>query len=143
MELSGGAGQPVRALVDRRTAGARSVTWDTRNNADRETSSAEDPQDGRKTSMNIMEVRIRIVNQGKLKAFAEVVFEGCFAIHDIKIIESRSGLFLAIQPQAGKRRSPGYCSSCKRRDAETNGGYCPQRIRRRTTEVEVSKTRAR
>lgn len=46
--------------------------------------------------MNITEVRIRIVNQGKLKAFAEVVFEGCFAIHDIKIIESRSGLFLAM-----------------------------------------------
>jgi stage V sporulation protein G len=48
--------------------------------------------------MDITEVRIRKHNSedGKLKAFASVVFDGSFVVHDMKIIEGTKGLFVAM-----------------------------------------------
>lgn len=48
--------------------------------------------------MEISDVRIRMVNQqeGKLKAVASLVIDGCFAVHDIKIVEGESGVFVAM-----------------------------------------------
>lgn len=48
--------------------------------------------------MEISDVRIRIVNQqeGKLKAVASLVIDGCFAVHDIKIVEGEGGVFVAM-----------------------------------------------
>lgn len=48
--------------------------------------------------MEISDVRIRMVNQqeGKLKAVASLVIDGCFAVHDIKIVEGEGGVFVAM-----------------------------------------------
>ena len=47
--------------------------------------------------MEISDIRIRRV-QGKerLKAYASVAFDNEFVIHDIKVIESQNGLFIAM-----------------------------------------------
>lgn len=47
--------------------------------------------------MQISEIRIRKVTaEGKLKAYVTVTFEGCFVVHNVKIIEGKSGLFIAM-----------------------------------------------
>ena len=47
--------------------------------------------------MNITDVRIRKVGEeGKMKAIASVTFDGEFVVHDIKVIEGRNGLFIAM-----------------------------------------------
>lgn len=48
--------------------------------------------------MNITDIKIRLVTKenDRLKAVASVVFDECFVIHDIKIIDGKSGLFSAM-----------------------------------------------
>ena len=47
--------------------------------------------------MNITDVRIRKVGEeGKMKAIASVTFDDEFVVHDIKEIEGRNGLFIAM-----------------------------------------------
>lgn len=47
--------------------------------------------------MNITDVRIRkLKNDGKMKAVVSVTFDGAFVVHDIKIIEGQTGLFVAM-----------------------------------------------
>ena len=47
--------------------------------------------------MDITDVRIRKIDvEGKMKAVASVTFDNEFVVHDIKIIESHSGLFIAM-----------------------------------------------
>lgn len=56
--------------------------------------------------MKITDVRVRKINKpGKLKAVVSVTFEELFAVHDIKVIEGKKGLFIAMP-------------SCKYRDGE-------------------------
>ena len=46
--------------------------------------------------MQITDVRIRKVEgEGKLKAYVTVTFDDCFVVHNVKIIEGTSGLFIA------------------------------------------------
>ncbi|HNQ78705.1 MAG TPA: septation regulator SpoVG [Acidobacteriota bacterium] len=52
--------------------------------------------------MKITEVRIRTVTSDKLKAYASVIFDECFVITDIKVIEGPKGLFLSM-PSKKKR----------------------------------------
>ena len=47
--------------------------------------------------MQITDVRIRKVEgEGKLKAYVTVTFDDCFVVHNVKIIEGTSGLFIAM-----------------------------------------------
>ena len=47
--------------------------------------------------MQITELRLRKVeNEGKLKAYVTVTFDNCFVVHNVKIIEGKSGLFIAM-----------------------------------------------
>ncbi|HAO30875.1 MAG TPA: transcriptional regulator [Treponema sp.] len=47
--------------------------------------------------MHVTEVRIRKVeDEGKLKAYVTVTFDECFVVHNIKIIEGKSGPFIAM-----------------------------------------------
>ncbi len=47
--------------------------------------------------MEITDVRIRKIDvQGKMKAVVSVTFDNDFVVHDIKIIESQNGLFIAM-----------------------------------------------
>ena len=47
--------------------------------------------------MNITDIRIRKIDgTGKMKAIVSVTFDDMFVIHDMKIIEGASGLFIAM-----------------------------------------------
>ena len=47
--------------------------------------------------MQITEIRIRkVAAEGKLKAYVTVTFDGCFVIHNVKIIEGKTGHFIAM-----------------------------------------------
>jgi len=48
--------------------------------------------------MEITDVRVRLAkaDSGKLKAVATITIDGCFAVHDIKIIDGSSGPFIAM-----------------------------------------------
>ena len=47
--------------------------------------------------MDVTDVRIRkIDDEGKMKAVASVTFDGEFVVHDIKVIDGRNGLFIAM-----------------------------------------------
>lgn len=54
--------------------------------------------------MEITAVRVyRLSNGGKLKALASVTFDDAFVVHQIRIVEGSSGLFVAMPV----RRTPG------------------------------------
>ncbi len=47
--------------------------------------------------MQITDVRLKKVNsENRMKAVASVTFDNEFVIHDIKVIESQNGLFIAM-----------------------------------------------
>lgn len=47
--------------------------------------------------MQITEVRIRMIDtEGKMRAVASVTFDGCFVVHDIKVILGEKGVFVAM-----------------------------------------------
>ncbi|MBQ9495072.1 MAG: septation regulator SpoVG [Treponema sp.] len=47
--------------------------------------------------MQITELRIRKVEgEGKLRAYVTVTFGNCFVVHNVKIIEGKNGLFIAM-----------------------------------------------
>ncbi len=74
--------------------------------------------------MDVTEVRVNLVESGnsKLKAFANVTFDREFVVRDLKVIEGRSGLFVAMPgtqiraqcPECG-RKNPvrdRFCGGC-------------------------------
>ncbi len=53
--------------------------------------------------MNITDIRIRRVSEeGKLKAYVSVTFDDCFVLHNIKIIEAKTGFFIAMPSRKTK-----------------------------------------
>ncbi|MDR1326291.1 MAG: septation regulator SpoVG [Treponema sp.] len=47
--------------------------------------------------MEITDIRVRkVVGEGKLKAYVTITFDDCFVIHNIKIIEGKTGVFIAM-----------------------------------------------
>jgi len=47
--------------------------------------------------MQITDVRVRkITSQNRMKAVASITFDDVFVVHDIKVIESDKGLFIAM-----------------------------------------------
>lgn len=53
-------------------------------------------------SMNITEVRISLRDDAKLKAFASITLDNCFVIRGLKIIEGKSGTFVAMPSRKRK-----------------------------------------
>ncbi|MDI9498374.1 MAG: septation regulator SpoVG [Bacillota bacterium] len=53
--------------------------------------------------MEITDIIVRQLQEtGKLKAVVSVTFDNCFVVHDVKVIESMNGLFIAMP----SRRTP-------------------------------------
>ena len=53
--------------------------------------------------MEITDIRIRRVDsEGKLKAYVTVTFDHCFVVHNVKVIEGRSGVFIAMPSRRTK-----------------------------------------
>lgn len=56
--------------------------------------------------MKITEVKVYPVqDSGRLKAYATMVFDDCFIVRDLKIIEGDSGLFVSMP---SRRRKDGF-----------------------------------
>ncbi|HON89213.1 MAG TPA: septation regulator SpoVG [Spirochaetia bacterium] len=53
--------------------------------------------------MDITDIRIRrVTTEGKLKAYVTVTFDNCFVIHNVKVIEGKSNLFIAMPSRKTK-----------------------------------------
>jgi stage V sporulation protein G len=52
--------------------------------------------------MEITEVKVYPANEGKLKAYATMVFDNCFIVRDMKIIQSDNGLFVSMPSRRKK-----------------------------------------
>ena len=52
--------------------------------------------------MDITQVRVFPVDDEKLKAFVSVIFDDCFVVSDIKIIEGQQGLFISMPSKKRK-----------------------------------------
>jgi stage V sporulation protein G len=48
--------------------------------------------------MEITEVRITLNKGGKIRAFAQVVFDGCFLLGDIRVLEGKDGILGVAMP---------------------------------------------
>ena len=48
--------------------------------------------------MEISEVRINLNRGGKVRAFAQVVFDGCFLVGDIRVLEGEEGTVFVAMP---------------------------------------------
>jgi len=47
--------------------------------------------------MEITDIRVRkVTSEGKLKAYVTLTFDDCFVIHNVKIIEGKTGVFIAM-----------------------------------------------
>ena len=47
--------------------------------------------------MEITDIRVRkVASEPKLKAYVTVTFDDCFVVHNVKIIEGRNGIFIAM-----------------------------------------------
>jgi stage V sporulation protein G len=52
--------------------------------------------------MEITEVKVFPVNEEKLKAYVTIIFDNCFVIRDLKIINGNTGLFVAMPSKKRK-----------------------------------------
>ncbi len=53
--------------------------------------------------MEITDIRVRrVAVDGKLKAYVTLTFDKCFVIHNVKIIEGKSGVFIAMPSRRTK-----------------------------------------
>ena len=47
--------------------------------------------------MQITDIRVKKVQgEGKLKAYVSVTFDTCFVVHNMKVIDGKSGVFVAM-----------------------------------------------
>jgi stage V sporulation protein G len=58
--------------------------------------------DGEDAKMEITEVKVFPIQEEKLKAFVSIVFDHCFMVNDIKIIQGRDGLFISMPSRKKK-----------------------------------------
>ncbi len=52
--------------------------------------------------MEITEVKVFPVHEEKLRAFVSIVFDHCFMVNDIKVIQGRDGLFISMPSRKKK-----------------------------------------
>ena len=54
-------------------------------------------------NMNISDIRVHLLKSedSKLKASASLTIDGCFVVHDIRVIEGKEGYFAAMPSRKG------------------------------------------
>jgi stage V sporulation protein G len=52
--------------------------------------------------MEITEIKVFPANEGRLKGYATMVFDGCFIVRDMKIIKSDEGYFVSMPSRRKK-----------------------------------------
>jgi stage V sporulation protein G len=51
----------------------------------------------KENGMEITDIKVRkVAGEGKLKAYVTVTFDECFVVHNVKIIEGKTGVFIAM-----------------------------------------------
>ena len=53
--------------------------------------------------MKITEIRIHVMGEERLKAFASVTFDDCFVVRNMKIVSGTKGVFLCMPSQIARR----------------------------------------
>ena len=54
--------------------------------------------------MEITDIKVKKVNaDGKLKAYVSLTFDNCFVIHNLKVIEGKEGIFVAMPNRKTKK----------------------------------------
>ncbi len=71
--------------------------------------------------MEITEVRVKLVDQDKLKAFCSITIDNSFVIRDLKIIEGAKGLFVAMP----SRKLTVRCRRCGSKN-QVQSNYCAE-----------------
>jgi len=56
----------------------------------------------RRDCMEITEVKVFPANEGRLKGYATMVFDNCFIVRDMKIIQSDEGYFVSMPSRRKK-----------------------------------------
>ena len=46
--------------------------------------------------MKIIDVRVRLKDESKLKGIVSITIDDCFVVHDIKVIDGKDGLFISM-----------------------------------------------
>jgi len=55
--------------------------------------------------MEITDIRVRkVAGEGKLRAYVTVTFDDCFVVHNVKIIEGKNGVFIAMPSRKTRAR---------------------------------------
>ena len=73
--------------------------------------------------MNITEVQIKL-NTGddkRLLGYCSIVFDGCFVVRDLKIIQGDSGIFIAMPSKVARK----HCPDCGQKNP-INAKYCSE-----------------
>ncbi|RMF92437.1 MAG: septation regulator SpoVG [Candidatus Schekmanbacteria bacterium] len=52
--------------------------------------------------MEITEVKVYPVDEEKLKAYVTIIFDNCFIVRDLKVINGKTGLFVAMPSRKKK-----------------------------------------
>lgn len=53
--------------------------------------------------MQLTDIRIREARgEGKLRAYVTITFDDCFVVHNVKIIDGKEGLFIAMPSRKNK-----------------------------------------
>ena len=71
--------------------------------------------------MEITQVRVFPVDDEKLKAFVAVIFDDCFVVRDLKIIEGANGPFVAMP----SRKLTAHCPGCGSKN-HLRAAFCNQ-----------------
>jgi stage V sporulation protein G len=54
--------------------------------------------------MEITDIKVKKVNaDGKLKAYVSLTFDNCFVVHNLKVIEGKDGIFVAMPNRKTKK----------------------------------------
>ena len=74
--------------------------------------------------MNVTDVRVRkIIPDGKMKAIVSITFDDMFVVHNVKVVEGRNGLFVAmpsIKTPDGEYRDIAHPINSEAREAIQN-----------------------
>jgi stage V sporulation protein G len=57
------------------------------------------------SALVITEVKIALVDDGALRAFATITFNGCFVVRGLKVIDGAKGLFVAMPSRPRRDRT--------------------------------------
>lgn len=69
--------------------------------------------------MNITDVRVKkLDNNGRTKGIASITIDGEFVVHDLRVIEGKDGLFVAM-PSRKNEKTGEYSDICHPINTET------------------------